>query len=278
MLLIADSGSTKTDWRLKGDNIDTNFQTLGINPFYMSDDELYNEFKNKVSPKVNQIPDKIYFYGAGVITEQKHRIKNALLRIFPNTEIHAESDLLGAARALCGHEKGIACIMGTGANSCLYNGEKIIDNIPPLGFIQGDEGSGAVLGKKLITMYLKRELSDNIEKLFRDEYKLDTADILQKVYKEAFPNRFLANFSKFINKHINNEQMHRLVYDSFIEFLERNVYKYHNYKELNIHFVGSIAYYFNSILKEVFEKENLHMGKIIKTPLEALVNYHYKQK
>lgn len=275
MILVADSGSTKTDWKLTGKENSFSFQTSGINPYYMSDEEILHELKNSVVSQINHSLSYVYFYGAGVIADQKKRMEGILEGIF-DTKAFAESDLLGAARALCGDDEGIACIMGTGANSCLYDGVKIVDNIPPLGFIQGDEGSGAVLGKKLITMYLKRELSDDLTKKFNEKYHFNTADILKKVYKEAFPNRFLANFSKFINDNIENKQMYRLVYDSFEEFMERNVYKYANYQEMNIHFVGSIAFYFKDILLSIFKKNNLKMGKVIKSPLNDLVNYHLK--
>ena len=276
MILVADSGSTKTDWKFMGKDNSFLFQTSGINPFYMSDEQIFTEIKEEVLPNINLLLTKIYFYGAGIVGDQKTRMESILSKAFVGTQAYAESDLLGAARALCGDEEGIACIMGTGANSCLYDGVKIIDNIPPLGFIQGDEGSGAVLGKQLITMYLKRELSDKLAKQFNEQYHLDTADILRKVYQEAFPNRFLAEFSKFIYEHIEDEQMYHLVYDSFNEFLERNVYKYTNYQKINIHFVGSVAFYFKGILQSIFKENNLKMGKIIKSPLNDLVKYHLK--
>jgi N-acetylglucosamine kinase-like BadF-type ATPase len=276
MILVADSGSTKTDWKLMGKDNSFLFQTSGINPFYMTDEQILSEIKKELVPNVNDSLSKIYFYGAGVVGNQKSRMENILSKVFTETQTYAESDLLGAARALCGNKAGIACIMGTGANSCLYDGEKIIDNIPPLGFIQGDEGSGAVLGKQLITMYLKRELSDKLAKRFNKQYNLNTSDVLRKVYQEAFPNRFLAGFSKFIYENIKDEQMYRLVYDSFNEFLERNVYKYKDYKNMDIHFVGSVAFYFKSILQLIFKENSLKIGKIIKSPLNDLASYHLK--
>jgi len=274
MILIADSGSTKTDWKLVSKLDEYSFQTMGINPFYMEDKEIRAELLNNVVPQLKSMPDALYFYGAGVIKEQKQRMEHVLSESFRNIHTKAEGDLLAAARALCANEKGIACILGTGANSCLYDGKQIIDNIPPLGFIQGDEGSGAVLGKKLITMYLKRELPEDIAKEFYEEFGLDTADILKKVYKESFPNRFLANFAKFINEHLKNELIYRMVYDSFKEFLTRNVFKYTNYKELNIHFVGSVAFYFKDVLIKIADEGGLNIGKIIKSPMDGLVNYH----
>lgn len=276
MILVADSGSTKTDWKYVGENDSFFFQTSGINPYYMSDEQILTEIKNEVLPKIKILPKKVFFYGAGVTGNQKTRMENILSKVFTGAQTYAESDLLGAARALCGNKEGIACIMGTGANSCLYNGVQIIDNIPPLGFIQGDEGSGAVLGKQLITMYLKRELSDKLTKQFNKQYRLDTADILKKVYQETFPNRFLSEFSKFIYEHIEDKQMYRLVYEGFNEFLERNIYKYVNYQKMNIHFVGSIAYYFKNILQSIFNENNLKLGKIIKSPINDLVKYHMK--
>jgi N-acetylglucosamine kinase-like BadF-type ATPase len=274
MILIADSGSTKTDWKLLSTSEDYSFQTMGINPFYMEDEEISAELLNNVVPQLQKMPNALYFYGAGVIKEQKQRMEQILSKSFQNIYVEAEGDLLAAARALCGNKRGIACIMGTGANSCLYDGEKIIDNIPPLGFIQGDEGSGAVLGKKLITMYLKRELPENIAKEFYEEFGLDIADILKKIYKESFPNRFLANFSKFINKHLKNELIYRMVYDSFKEFLTRNVFKYTNYKKLDIHFVGSVAFYFKDVLIKIADEDGLKIGRIIKSPMDGLIKFH----
>ena len=278
MLLIADSGSTKTDWKLVDKTVESSFQTMGINPFYMKDEEIERELKSVVIPRLKKIPDKVFFYGAGIISEQKQRMEKVLSRSFQNANIKAESDLLAAARALCGKKKGIACIMGTGANSCLYDGKKIIDNIPPLGFIQGDEGSGAVLGKKLVTMYLKRELPKHIAEAFHKQYGLNVSDILKKVYKEAFPNRFLANFTKFINQHISNELIYGMVYNSFDEFLIRNVYKYSNYQKLNIHFVGSVAYYFKDILLKIAKEHELKIGNIMRSPIDNLVKYHLNLK
>lgn len=274
MLLIADSGSTKTDWKLVDKKVEFSFQTMGMNPFYMKADEIESELKNVVVPKLKKKPGHVYFYGAGIISEQKQRIELILSNSFPNAKVDAESDLLGAARALCGKETGIACIMGTGANSCLYNGEKIVDNIPPLGFIHGDEGSGAVLGKKLVTMYLKRELPEYIADEFHKEYGLNVSDFLKKVYKEAFPNRFLANFTKFIHQHISNGLIYQMVYDSFTEFLTRNVFKYSDYQKLNIHFVGSVAFYFKDILIKIAKEHDLKIGKIIRSPIDSLVKYH----
>ncbi|MEN8121884.1 MAG: ATPase [Bacteroidota bacterium] len=278
MLLIADSGSTKTDWKLVDETDELSFQTMGINPFYMKDEEIENELINVVVPKIKKNPDQVFFYGAGIISEQKQRMEKILSKGFQNATVEAESDLLAAARALCGKQKGIACIMGTGANSCLYDGEKIIDNIPPLGFIQGDEGSGAVLGKKLVTMYLKRELPQYIADAFLKEYGLNVSDILQKVYKEAFPNRFLASFTRFINKHISNELVYRMVYDSFNEFLIRNVFKYPGYQKLDINFIGSVAFYFKDILLKVAKEHELKIGNIISSPIDNLVKFHLNLK
>ncbi len=278
MVLIADSGSTKTDWKLVDKSEEYSFQTKGINPFYMNDGEIELELKNMVVPQLKKSPDEVYFYGAGIISEQKNRMEKILSKSFKNASIEAESDLLAAARALCGNQKGIACIIGTGANSCLYDGEKIIDNIPPLGFIQGDEGSGAVLGKKLVTMYLKRELPKNIADAFHKEYDLDVSDILKKVYKEAFPNRFLANFTKFIYQHISDELIYQMVYNSFNEFLVRNVFKYEDYQKRTLHFVGSVAFYFKEILIEIANEHELKIGNIIRSPMNNLVKYHLNQQ
>lgn len=182
--------------------------------------------------------------------------------------------MLGAARGLCGHEYGIVCIMGTGSNSCLYNGEKFIANVSPLGFILGDEGSGAVLGKLLVGDLLKNQLGEELKEKFLKKFELTPADIIDRVYRKPFPNRFLASLSPFIAENIQNPGIRSLVKGSFLAFLRRNVMQYENYQMQKVNFIGSIAYYYKDILTEAVQECGLHMGKIMKAPMEGLIEYH----
>jgi len=273
MILIAESGSTKTDWVLLGiDGIEKHQQTLGINPYHQNSTSIIKNIKSLDG--FNSVSE-IFFYGAGCTTEEKKQlVKDALLDVFPNTMCKINSDILAAARSLCGTEKGIACIIGTGSNSCLYNGSSIEQNVPPLGYILGDEGSGAALGKKLIADLLKDLAPYEIKNAFYQKYNLNYADIIHKVYSEEAPSRFLAQFTVFLSENITNIYISQLVKKSFTEFLERNVKQYHNHLNLPIHFIGSIAYHFKNELEFVANKTGLTLGKIQQNPLEGLIQYH----
>ena len=273
MILIAESGSTKTDWVFLGENGSLNCQqSPGINPFYQDTTSIY---RNISTLKKFDSVDQIYFYGAGCANEEKNQIvQDALLKAFPNANCEINSDLLAAARSLCGTDKGIACILGTGSNSCLYNGESIEHNVSPLGFILGDEGSGAVLGKKLVADILKNQAPKEISDSFYKTYDLTGADIVHWVYREEFPNRFLAQFTVFLADNIGNEYVSNLVQNSFVEFFERNIKQYNKCTELKVHFTGSIAYHFKNELKKAADETGLTLGKILKSPLEGLIQFH----
>ena len=279
MILIADSGSTKTIWCcVENDNNNTILcNTSGINPFYLNTNEiiqlLNNEFKLH-----NKNISSIFFYGAGCIHEKKEVLYNALKSYFNAENIFIESDLFGAAHSLCQNKAGIACILGTGSNSCYYDGVKIVQNITPLGFILGDEGSGAFLGKKLIADILKNQLSKDLSKYFFEEHPLSTNQILDNIYRKPFPNRFLAQFTKFIAKHINHLEINMLVNTSFQEFITRNILQYENALHLPINFTGSVAYIFKANLEKVIHDNNLKMGTISQNPIEGLIRYHLKNK
>jgi N-acetylglucosamine kinase-like BadF-type ATPase len=273
MIVIAESGSTKTDWVLlgkEGENVHQ--QTLGINPYHQNTDSILAIINSlKGFDSVHQI----FFYGAGCATDDKKRlIKNALLNQFPEATAEVNSDVLAAARSVCGTQKGIACIMGTGSNSCLYDGKNIEHNVSPLGFILGDEGSGAVMGKKLIADILKNIAPKDLRNAFYQKYDLEYGDIINRVYKEEAPSRFLAQFTLFLSENIHNPYISNLVTSSFTEFFERNVKQYENYNKLPIHFIGSIAFYFKNELKVAANKAGLRLGKILKSPLEGLIQYH----
>ncbi len=276
MILIADSGSTKTQWILiDKQSVLTEIYTPGINPFFQLQDDIAKMLDDQLSPKLKSDSiNKIYFYGAGCAFEEKKTIvRNALKGHFNLAEIVVESDLLGAARGLFGYKKGIACILGTGSNSCFYDGLQIVQNVSPLGFILGDEGSGAVLSKQFISDCLKNQLPSDITSLFLDKYELTPAYILDNVYKKPFPNRFLAQFTPFLAENLSHPAIYKLVFDNFVRFFERNVQQY-DYKQHETAFVGSVAYYFRTVLEQAATECEIKTAKIVKQPMDGLIDYH----
>ena len=282
MILIADSGSTKTDWCLCDQGtVILNIQTQGINPYHQSEEAIEAVLREELLPQlIAQKPIAqssqltIIYYGSGCANETAcNRIEKALREVLDVEDITVHSDLLGAARALCGHEEGIACVLGTGSNSCLYDGKEIISNIPPLGYILGDEGSSAVLGRRLVGDCLKNQLPDAIRDEFLTEYQLTQEIILEKVYRQPLANRFLASLTPFLSKHRDVPEVHKLLVESFIDFFVRNVKQYRR-PWLRIHFVGSIANAFSSELKEAAESLGMEIGTIMRSPMEGLVKYH----
>ncbi|WP_352423634.1 ATPase [Proteiniphilum sp.] len=274
-ILIADSGATKTDWCLtKNGEIIQRFSTKGISPVFQTGEEIAQEIRSNVYPALKDVGIKaVYFYGAGCIPEKIELVRNAILQSFPVDTIHVYSDLVAAAHSLCGHSAGIACILGTGSNSCQWNGDEIVKQISPLGFILGDEGSGAALGKNLVGDALKNQLTDGLKEALLDEYDLTPAIIIDKVYRQPFPNRFLASLSPFLLKHIGDQSIRQIVIRSFSAFFERNVMQY-DYQKNIINFVGSIAWYFSAPLKEAAAEKRIEVGIIAQSPMPGLVEYH----
>lgn len=280
VILIIDSGTTKTDWCIVRDGNPVNrVQTKGLNPYFQSYEELAEEIEkvrvmqadeNGVSP--GYIVDKVVFYGAGCVFDKADLMRCIIHNRFSSSEVHVYPDLLAAAHSTCGHEKGIACILGTGSNSCFYDGENIVKNIPPLGFILGDEGGGAMLGRLLVADILKELLPLPIRQAFFDRFDLTQDEILERVYRQPFPNRFLAGLSPFLSEHLQVPEIRLLVKNSFLSFLRRNVMQY-DYKKYPVHFVGSVAFYYQEVLRESAEEMGILIGKIEKSPMEGLVQY-----
>ncbi len=277
MKIIADSGATKTDWLIYATNYTTITRTSGINPFHQSSDDIEKIIKEQFQFEIpcNTNIDEIYFYGAGCTKDKKYIVKAALIKIFPKSIIHIESDLLGAARALLGNKEGIACILGTGSNSCLYNGHDIIANVSPLGYILGDEGSGAVLGKRLVADCLKHQLPDYICNKFFQEFKLTPEIIINKIYSEPQANRFLSSLAPFLGENKKLPEIHNFLLDNFSEFFKRNIESY-NRNDLPVSFVGSVAFYCTEELMEVANKYHYSIGKIIQNPIKELIEFHLK--
>ena len=277
MILLADSGSTKTDWCLaENGKALKSIKTRGTNPFFQTEDEIAAEIEASLLPELpsNEIDD-VFFYGAGC-TAEKQPVLEAALRRHLNVKgrLEVASDMLAAARSICGHEPGIACILGTGSNSCFWDGEKIADNVSPLGYILGDEGSGAVLGKLLVGDVLKKQLPEELCEKFLKEYELDRQKIIESVYKKPAANRFLASLSPFLSKNIEEPAIHRLVLNAFKSFFVRNIENYKDYKNYAVSFVGSVAYYYREVLEEAAKAVDIKIGTVIKSPMEGLVKYH----
>ena len=273
MILLADSGSTKTDWRLIiNENEVIKVETNGINPFFLTKEEIFAEIRQNLMPEiVNYQPKAIYFYGAGCANPEKNEIvRLAIAENFNTDNIKVDSDLVGATLGLCSNKAGIVCILGTGSNSCFYDGQKIVENVSPLGFIIGDEGSGAVLGRLFLGDCLKNQLTEGIKDKFLKEYNLTVSEILDKVYKQPTPNRFLASVVPFIKENIENKSIYNIVYKTFMDFFNKNV-KFYNYKNHKVYFTGSVAYHFQDILKTTANELNINIGAIVKSPMEGLI-------
>lgn len=280
MILLADSGSTKTDWGLVDNGkLVKRLRTSGMNPFQMSEEAITEEIKTHLVPELPSTSlDEVHFYGAGCTKEKQPIVERALrANLTINGECEVASDMLGAARGICGHKPGIACILGTGSNSCSYDGKNLVKNVSPLGFILGDEGSGAVLGKLLVGDVLKNQMPETVTKRFFEKYKLTSAEIIDRVYRQPKPNTFLASFVPFLEENIDEPKIYNLVKESFRSFLRRNVMQYDGWQTLPIGFNGSIAKIYKKPLLEALEEEGMHLGRIIQAPMEAMVEYHVEK-
>jgi glucosamine kinase len=279
MILIADSGSTKTTWNIITGDGDPGGEcrTSGINPFLQTEDEIFACLENEYTLSGGPF-DTVYFYGAGCANPEKiEKVRTPLKMYFDTENVFVESDLMAAARSLCGSSPGIAAILGTGSNSCYYDGTVILKHVPPLGYILGDEGSGSVLGRKLLSDILKNRLPAEISVKFFEKYRLDTAAILDHVYRQPFPNRFMAGFTRFIAENTGNREIYELVKTSFAEFLIRNISQYPEASVLPVHFTGSIAWHFSDILKAAAAETGFTTGIITESPVEGLIEFHKKQ-
>lgn len=278
MILIADCGSTKIDWCVvDGANVVRRVFTGGMNAVMLTEEEMASRIAEELVPQLgDEHIEEVYFYGAGCIADEVcDNVRRAIAKNIPSAKkIEVHTDLLAAARALCGRKPGIACIMGTGSNSCYYDGDKICDNVSPLGYILGDEGSGAVLGKILIGDVLKNQLPKDLCDKFLAQYELDRLTIIRRVYKEPQANRFLASVTPFLIQNIDRKEVHELVVNSFKSFFRRNVLQYEDATQLNVNLIGSIAYYYREVLEEAARECGLTVGTIIKSPMEGLVAFH----
>lgn len=276
--LIADSGSTKTEWCLIEGNKKNNIITQGISPYFLNSAQVSDILIGELLPKLKKkIPHNIFYYGTGCSNPANvSMIKKTIQSAFPESGVYVNHDLEGAARALCGNEKGIASILGTGSNSCYYNGKKIAKNSPGLGYVLGDEGSGSYLGKKVLQHYLYNTFDPDLIDRFDAKYKLTKPEILDAVYKKPLPNRFLAGFTDFLIENRGHYMVENIIEDGINDFFYNHIYKYSESWKYPIHFTGSVAFGFRDVLKNLCDAYELELGRVLKTPMEGLVEYHGK--
>ena len=274
--LIADSGSTKAEWCLLDGNKKKKLFTQGISPYFLDTAQIKEIVAAGVKSKLKDVePDEIFYYGTGCSNPNNVKtVKIALQKVFPKAAIKVDHDLMGAAKALCGNEKGVACILGTGSNSCYYNGKKIVKNSPGLGYILGDEGSGAYLGKKVLQYFLYNTYDPDLMDRFKAKYNTSAVEILEAVYKQPLPNRYLAGFVTFLVENRGHYMIENIIEDGFNDFFFNHVYKYRESWTMPINFIGSVAFGFKDVLKEMCNTYELQLGKVSKNPMEGLVKYH----
>lgn len=281
--IIADSGSTKTDWVIvdeEGLEL-KRVRTIGFNPYFQTSDFIFNTLKKSFEEIQDLLPQisEVYFYGAGCSSNEKNLIVQlAIEKIFTNAEVSINHDMIAASRASLGEKPGIACILGTGANSCVWNGYEILENIPSHGFIFGDEGSGSYLGIRLLKLYLSNQMDEALKTSFEDEFKTSVDEILNRTYKGQNPNVYLASFASFYGLHPENVQLMQIVEQGFEDFLSVRVLPYKQHKSLGLGFVGSIAYHFRDLLTKVANRYSLEIESIAKCPIDNLVQFHLAKK
>ncbi|MEZ7837080.1 MAG: ATPase [Flavobacteriales bacterium] len=278
IILIADSGSTKSDWLAidEAGNELAKFSTMGFNPYFHSSSLVKKELSGqiemmKIAPNVGQV----FFYGAGSSSaEMCSIIEEGLKGVFSHASIHVGHDLNGAAYSTWSGEPAITCILGTGSNSCFFDGTEVYEEVPSLAYILGDEGSGSWFGKRLLRAFLYKKLPQNIHNDFVSEFGLSLTDVNKRLYTDPNPNVFLASFMKFISKHRDAKIVKAWLQDGFGSFLDSHVACFENHKQIPVHFIGSVAYHFSDDLQLACEKRGIQMGNLIKKPIEGLAKYH----
>jgi len=275
-ILIADSGSTKCEWCYVSNGRKQTIHTQGASPYFLNEAQITAMMVKELLPALKKkIPGKIFFYGTGcAAAANRAMVKRAIKKVFPESEIEVEHDLTGAARALCGRNKGIVGILGTGSNSGYYNGKKIMRNSPGLGYVLGDEGSGAYMGKKVLQYYLYRTFDAELHQKFQKKYQLEAADILDAVYKKPLPNRYIASFSLFLAENRGHYMIENIIEDSVWDFFSVHLAHYPESGKIPVFFTGSVAFGFQDILKELCKTFGWKPGRILAKPMEGLITYH----
>ncbi|MBK9731759.1 MAG: hypothetical protein IPO83_10820 [Chitinophagaceae bacterium] len=277
--LIVDSGSTKADWRLMNDGVISAFTTRGLNPYFLGKEELEEVIRLEVLPLISPtVINRIFFYGAGCGAEiRKQQVQHALRVFFPQTTLFIGTDLLGAAKALLKNDGGFVIILGTGTNSGLYDGKEIIQNIDSLGYLLGDEGSGAAIGKKILREYLRKLLPETLQKAFSIYSPLNREEVLHQLYKQPYPNRFLASLVPFAAIHVSNPAIQELIKESFRDFFRNIITHYQDYARYPFCCTGSVAFVFRELLQTVAAEYGVKIHKILQSPIDEMVGYHLFQ-
>jgi len=275
-ILIADSGSTKCEWCLLHGGKKKKVETQGISPYFLDAEGIGQVISRELLPHLKRLSvDVVYYYGTGCRNpENRKMVQKAIKKAFPGAEVHVDHDLMGAALALCGDSPGVACILGTGSNSCYFNGKKIIQNSPGLGFVLGDEGSGAYLGKKVLQYYLYNTFDEELRYKFDAKYATTGEEILENVYKKPLPNRYLASFTLFLAENRGHYMIENIIEDGLNDFFFQHLCKYRESWKLPIHFVGGAAYGFRDVVKELCGTYEFELGRIMQKPMDGLIEYH----
>jgi len=274
--LIADCGATKGEWCLINNGKKKTIITQGISPYFLNTEQIIDLLQKELKPKLKNIEvGEVFYYGTGCANPTNVKsVKKAISKVFAGAKVEATHDLMAAARALCGREKGVACILGTGSNSCYYDGKKIVKNSPGLGYVLGDEGSGAYLGRKVIQYYLYGTFDYELRGRFDLTYTTNAAEILENVYKKPLPNRYLAGFAKFLAENRGHYMIENIIEDGLNDFFFNHLCKYRETWTMPIHFAGSIAFGFKDVVQQLCNSYEFELGKVMKNPMEGLVAYH----
>ncbi|MEM9858648.1 MAG: N-acetylglucosamine kinase [Bacteroidota bacterium] len=278
MILIADNGGTSCSWRLINPEGEVSqFKTFGFNPYHQDKQDLEQQI-TPILAELRSDVEYLYYYSTGCGAESNRvLIRNVLGKSFKKASIEVEDDMLAVARALCGTEPGIACILGTGANSCYYNGHLIAEQVTSLGYVLGDEGGGAYLGKKLLADFLRSDMDEHVAKRFKKRFDISRDEVLDRVYNQEAPGRYMASYTKFLLQNIKESYCYRLVYESFCKFFEKNVLKYTKANNVSVHFSGSVAFYFTNVLRQAASDKGIVLKNVIESPIAGLTLYHNSQ-
>jgi glucosamine kinase len=278
--LIADSGATKAEWCLLNNGKKKTLFTQGISPYFLNTDQIAELVNKELTAKLKNVTvEHIYYYGTGCSNVENARsIKKALTTVFPGAEVSVNTDLMGAARAVCGHEKGIACILGTGSNSCYYNGKSIVRNSPGIGYVLGDEGSGAYLGKKVLQYYLYNTFDEDLRARFDAKFVTTGSEILDNVYKKPLPNRYMASFALFLAENRGHYMIENIIEDGLNDFFFQHLCKYNEVWKYPVHFIGSVASGFKDVLEQLCHSYEFELGTVLKNPMEGLVKFHNENR
>ncbi len=273
--LIADSGATKCEWCLLNNGKKKIITTQGISPYFLNAEQIIELIQKELLPKLKVEIEEVYYYGTGLANPNNVKLlKGALKKLFLSAKIEATHDLMAAARSLCGNTKGIACILGTGSNSCYYDGQKIVKNSPGIGYVLGDEGSGAYLGKKVIQYYLYNTFDEDLRSRFDAKFVTTPMEILENVYKKPLANRYLASFAIFLAENRGHYMIENIIEDGLNDFFFNHLYKYRETWTLPVNFVGSIAFGFKDVLQDLCGTYELELGTVLKNPMEGLIDFH----